>query len=69
MTLASVSRIVDGKPEREYRPVAFDKQKKRYLSGRLTERGRRPRRSATSPWPTTNTGCPASNSLTIKWTG
>ena len=33
MTLASVSRIVDGKPEREYRPVAFDKQKKRYLFG------------------------------------
>ena len=33
ITLASVSRVVDGQPEREYRPVAFDKQKKRYLFG------------------------------------
>ena len=33
VNLASLSRIVDGKPEREYRPVAFDKQKKRYLFG------------------------------------
>ena len=33
VTLATLSRIVDGKPEREYRPVAFDKQKRRYLFG------------------------------------
>jgi RNA polymerase sigma factor (sigma-70 family) len=33
VTLAAVSRIVAGKPDRQYRPVAFDRQKNRYLFG------------------------------------
>jgi len=31
VTLATVCRLVDGEPEREYRPVAFDDEKTRYL--------------------------------------
>ena len=69
VTLASVSRLVDGEPEREYRPVAFDDKKKRYLFG-PAERGLdRPRRFARSRWPRANTGWIPHGCPTTGWSG